>query len=143
MKIERLDRVGWPVYDVDAAMRYFSDLLGITIKELPPERIEVVHRDSAVTNMKYGKHGISLVMDLFESIPPVSKEGVRTLMFRVSDLAEAKKDMAQRGIRLLTEVRITDSSYREAIYSGDDTHGTRIALCEYAAADVMLELFPG
>ena len=142
MKIERLDRAGSPVFDVDAAMRFFSDLLGITFEELPAERLEIKHHDPSVKGMKYGKHGISLVMDLFESIPSAPKEGVRTLMFKVSNLDDAIEEMQQKGIRLLTEVRIKDSSYKEAIFSGDDTHGTRFALCEYDANDVMSELFP-
>lgn len=63
-------------------------------------------------------------------------------MFKVSNLDDAIEEMQQKGIRLLTEVRIKDSSYKEAIFSGDDTHGTRFALCEYEAPDVMIELFP-
>jgi len=142
MKIERLDRAGSPVFDVDAAMGFFSDLLGIKFEELPADRLEITHHDPAVMGMKYGKHGISLVMDLFESDPPAPREGVRTLMFKVSDLDAAIAEMRRSGVRLLTEVRIKDSTYREAIFSGDDTHGTRFALCEYQAPDVMRELFP-
>ena len=43
MMIERLDRVGWPVFNVDETMKFFSDLFGITFEVLPAERIEVNH----------------------------------------------------------------------------------------------------
>lgn len=52
MMIERLDRVGWPVFNVDETMKFFSDLFGITFEVLPAERIEVEHHDSAVRGMR-------------------------------------------------------------------------------------------
>ena len=45
MIIERLDRAGWPVFNVDEAIRFFSDLLGIKFEILPAERLEVKHHD--------------------------------------------------------------------------------------------------
>ena len=139
MKIERLENIGVDVKNLDEAARLFSDLLGIQlvntdwlVKDRGWKKTVTEHGDRT-----YEETDIKLAMDrtgvleLIESDPPVEKEGLRSIQFKVSNLEEAKAEMKQKGIRLVGELEV--GGLKEALYSCEDLCGIRLALIEYDA----------
>ena len=144
MKIEKLEPVGVNVKNLDEAVKLFSDILGTTFVELSDVKGEKTVTEHAELPFEETKVKIAIdrtgFLALVESIPPMKKEGVRSLHFKVPDIEQAKAEMKQKGIRLTADVKV--GSMKEAIFSTADAHGVRLILNEYEAptfVDAMLE----
>jgi catechol 2,3-dioxygenase-like lactoylglutathione lyase family enzyme len=144
MKLEKLERVVLAVKNLDDAENFFSDLFGIkffrTTDKIARGEIKITRKftEHAVSSLKdfqrrptFSAEGI----ELLETIPPVEKEGIRSLCFKVSNLEEGKAEMKKKGFRLVEEVEI--GGVKEAIYHPDDFHGIRIILNEFDAPDIV------
>ena len=68
-------------------------------------------------------------IELFQTIPPPEKEGIRSVAFRVDNIEEAKERFQEKGIRMVSHETI--GGFKGAIFSADDLHGMRLILCEY------------
>ena len=142
MKVERMETLGVNVKNLDEAIRFFSDLLGITfVKRVEgASKREVViteHADRAFEEIKL-KNALDRTgfLELIESDPPVQKEGIRSIHFKVPDIEEAKAEMKRKGIRLIKDVEFKDvklGGLKEAIFHPDDVYGIRLCLVEYEA----------
>ena len=75
------------------------------------------------------KKGFTLV----ETEPPTEKEGLRSLLLKVSDLEQAKAEMDSHGITQTAEATL--GGQREVMYSADDCHGVRLVLIDYDDPD--------
>ncbi|MFC2017525.1 VOC family protein [Chloroflexota bacterium] len=141
MKIEKIEGVSVNVKNLDEAVKLFSDILGITFvdfTDVPAEKTVTEHADRPFEQAKTGKGGgMKVALDragymmLIEMDPPLEKEGLRTLRFKVPNLEQAKAEMKRKGIRLLAEAKV--GGMREAIFSHDDLHGIRLVFQEYEA----------
>ncbi|MFC1993618.1 VOC family protein, partial [Chloroflexota bacterium] len=103
----------------------FLDLANVTDERTIPEHadhtLEETKRRAAIDRTGF--------MELIESDPPEEKEGLRALLFKVSDLEQAKAEMKKKGIRLAAEIKW--GATKEAIYDARDLHGIRLGLVEY------------
>src|SRR4030042_3241707 len=99
MKFEKLERVVLAVKNLDDAEKLFSDLFGIKFFRTTDK----IARGEIKITRKFTEHAVSALKDfqrrpafsaegieLLETIPPVEKEGIRSLCFKVSNLEEAK-----------------------------------------------------
>ena len=74
-------------------------------------------------------------LELIEWNPPVEKEGLSNIHFKVPDLEQAKAEMKRQGIRLVEE--IIDVNFKEAVFHSDDLCGVTLCLVEYNANDLL------
>jgi predicted enzyme related to lactoylglutathione lyase len=126
MKIEKLDRVATTVEHLDEAIKFFSDLLGITFDKLPSGKVAI--SPSGLELLEVGSTLPNLSL-------PAKNEGVYCFHFKVSDLEQAKAEMEKKGIRLLREINL--GTLKELIYSPDDLHGITLVLVEYKTPKVI------
>ena len=146
MKVERMETIVVNVKNPDEAIRFFSDLLGITfVKRVEgASKREVViteHADCAFEEINI-KNALDRTgfLELIESDPPVETEGIRSIHFKVPDIEEAKAEMKRKGIRLIKDIEFKDvklGGLREAIFHPDDVYGIRLCLVEYEAATLV------
>jgi catechol 2,3-dioxygenase-like lactoylglutathione lyase family enzyme len=120
MRIEKIDRVVFGVKDLDAEMRFLSNLLDLRLDRLTPEPV-VRGRKLAVAISTLG-------IELHE-VPPSESEGFRRLHLKVTDVEEAKADMERKGIRIDNQIII--GGLRELLLNEHDCHGIRIGLIGY------------
>ena len=134
MEIEKMDLVAVDVDNLEEAMRFFSDILGVTFVNLGPPNIQKATTEHT-PSPTYETAKLKIAMDrrgfleLIESDPPVGKEGLRNIHFKVPDIEKAKAEMEQKGARLIADIRI--GGLKEAIFSPEDCHGIRFCLVEY------------
>ena len=151
MKIEKLDRIVMYVENIDEAKERFSKLLGITFEEIPAEGVEPAKLEPGPKALELaanqpppeprGRVRVAISpagLELMEgdiSTMPGQTEGIRCMHFKVSDYEEAKAEMEEKGVPLLTD--ITLGKLREAIYHPDDLHGAMMGLVWYPTATAM------
>ncbi|MFC2062838.1 VOC family protein [Chloroflexota bacterium] len=138
MKVEKIDLVALDVIDIGKAAKLLGEIFETefdNLEELLREKNAKSNQTvTGYANREFEKAPIKLYLspigiELIETIPPLEREGIRTIAFKVENLEEAKEEMAKKGIRLLKE--ITAGSFKEAIYHPDDLFGMRLALFEY------------
>jgi catechol 2,3-dioxygenase-like lactoylglutathione lyase family enzyme len=138
MEVERLGTIGINVKDLDKAIARFSDLFGLDfIKPAGPPPQKPGGSEKPKMRIALDRTGYFV---LAQSDPPTDTEGLRSLHLKVKDLEQAKKEMQQKGVRLLSEVE--EPGFKEAIFAAEDLHGVRLALVEYTApnqVDIILK----
>ncbi len=144
MKIEKIDRVVINVKDLVEAEGFFSDLFKTAFDEYADRIMKgEVKRERILTEYadpSFEERGLKVAhspigLELIETIPSLEKEGVRSIVLKVTDLEEAKAEMKRKGVRLLVEVKL--GGLREAIFCPDDLHGVRLCLAEYQTPTVI------
>ena len=137
MKVEKLERVVIGVKNLDEALKFFSGVLNISFDIIPMDtevkRTATTTKDEErkiyPTKLAISPLGLALV----ETDPPPEKEGLRSLLLKVSDLEQAKAKMESKGITKTAEATI--GGQKEAIYNADDCHGVRVVLIDYDTPD--------
>ena len=137
MKIEKIEPVGVNVKNLDEAVKLFSDILGTTFVNLSDakgEKTVTEHADPALdkTKLKLAADRRGLLL-LVESDPPLEKEGLRSIRFKVPDIEQAKAELKQKGIRHIADLKV--GSIKGATFSADDLHGVRLVLVEYEGSN--------
>ncbi len=147
MKIEKLDRVVVYVDDFEAAMKTFSELLGIDFDEIPsegvePRRVEPGPGAADATGERrrpaagLGRVGISRAgLELIQALPPGTPPQVACFHFKVADYEGAKAEMEQKGVPLMTDISL--GTLREAIYRPTGPDGPMLGLVAYDEPYVM------
>ena len=134
MEIEKMDNVCISVNNLEEAIKLYSSLLDtkFIILDTKVEKNVSKHGNSAAELAR-----IRIAMDtkgyleLVEYTPPVQKEGLRNIHFKVRDLEKAKAEMKKKGLRLMVDARV--GGLKEAIFHPDDMFGVRFCLVEYDA----------
>ncbi|MFC2018878.1 VOC family protein [Chloroflexota bacterium] len=133
MKVEKLDRVAIWVEDIDKAIELYSSLLGITFDKMP-EHAPSSRKDIKAIRMAVSPAGL----ELLQTVPPLQTEGVRSVVFKVADIEQAKAEMKEKGFPLLVDVK--RGGLKEAIFGSvlgsDNARGARLVLVEYEAPTV-------
>jgi catechol 2,3-dioxygenase-like lactoylglutathione lyase family enzyme len=140
MKIERLERVGVNVKNLDEAIKLFSRVLGTTFFKAQVENLERTftehagraYKETKITKVAMDRTGF---LELLESTPPVAKEGLDNIHFKVPNLKQAKAEMKREGIRLVEEIE--GPHFKEAVFHSDDLCGVTLCLVEYDANDML------
>ncbi len=126
-----LNHVGVAVPDIDKAIAFYRDVMGVTDitepKHLPPQGVTY-----AFVNLPSGQ--VELIQPYGDKSPIIKflernpKGGQHHICFEVEDINEASLIMAERGMRVLNEPRI-------------GAHGTLVVFLHPAdAGGVLIEL---
>jgi methylmalonyl-CoA epimerase len=130
--LEDLSHIGIAVEDLDQALSFYRDMLGLKeleVKELPDRGIKVAILDSGNTRI-----------ELLEGIRPDSAisrfiqkrgAGIHHLCFEVKDIEKSLKELSSNGIRLIDkEARPGAEGKPVAFVHPASTHGVLLELEE-------------
>ncbi len=142
MKVINIGAVTINVKDLDEAIKRFSDVLGLTFVKLPGPGSSMkrigTDQQSERSKMKVAIDRTGY-LELVESVPPVEKEGISNIHFRVSDIEQATEELTRKGLRLIATVD-DPVGFKEAVFAPDNMHGVPLLLVEYSGpvlADVL------
>lgn len=149
MKVERMEVIGVNVKDLDKAMQFFSEVLGIQFRhfkfgqDVKVEASPVDAADSKTLSFDGTRIAIDPTgyLELIQANPPTAQEGLRNMHFKVSDMDEAKAEMQRRGVRVVADTVV--GGLREVILHPDDVFGIRLCLTEYDAPTMIDALLQG
>ena len=133
MKVERIDRIAVAVHDIDKAIAFFSDLLGIEF-DLP-----VAEPESIGLKGVYSSLGLELVAPLGRGPDWLARslekrgQGVNALVIKVNNLEEAVAHFQSRGVQPVSPLPPPGPGLREVSFHPKDTFGVQIILCDYQA----------
>jgi methylmalonyl-CoA/ethylmalonyl-CoA epimerase len=132
MKVKHIDHIGVAVKGIEAAGKFYTDILGLKIAE--------------VENVADQKVNVAFIpiadseVELLESTDPdgpVAKyihargEGVQHVAFRVENIEEALAELKEKGVRLIDqEPRNGAGGARIAFIHPKETNGVLVELCE-------------
>ena len=132
MKVLHIDHIGIAVKDLGKAGKFYSDILGIPVKEE-----EVVEEQKVrVAFLPITDSEIEL-LESTEPDGPVAKfidargEGIQHMAFRVENIEEALEEMKAKGVRLIDEKpRIGAGGAKIAFIHPKETNGVLVEICE-------------
>jgi len=126
-----MDRIVAAVADLEKAVDFFSDLLGIDF-DLPVEEF-----DSLGVRGVSSSFGLQLESplgwgpNLMQKFIEDKGEGVFAFVFKVDSIEEGIKHFRERGLEVVNDWR--GGGLRQAFFHPKDTYGVQIALAEYKA----------
>ena len=148
MEIEKMEILGFDVTNLEEAIEKFSDLLGTTFHNFGEgETLNLKKNLTGHANLQYEKASAKAAIDhrgfieLVESVPPVEKDSIRNIHFKVSNFEEAIEEVMSKGYRLVANLRI--GGLREAVFHPDDLCGVRLCLVEYKEATLVDAMLAG
>ena len=132
MQALKLDHIGIAVKDIETALKFYSDMLGLTL-----EGEEVISEQKVRTAfLPIGDTEVEL-LESTEPDGPVAKfiekkgEGIQHIAFKVNDIEAALKELEEKGIRLIdTKPRIGAGNKKIAFLHPKDTFGVLVELSE-------------
>jgi len=132
MKIKHIDHIGVAVKGIEAAGRFYTDILGLKIADI-----------EAVADQKVNVAFIPITdseVELLESTDadgPVAKyieargEGVQHVAFRVENIDAALAELKEKGVRLIDQTpRNGAGGAKIAFIHPKETNGVLIELCQ-------------
>lgn len=130
--IEKLDHIGIAVKDLDEALKFYTDALGLKctrIEEVEGQMVKIAFLPAGGLNL-----------ELLQATDPESAiakfiekrgEGIQHIAFKVKDIEEAVKILKQKGVELIDAIpRKGAHGSKIAFLHPKSTHGTLIELCE-------------
>ncbi len=130
--IKKIDHIGIAVKDMDAALKFYEDVLG-----MKAEGTEVVEEQKVKT--AFIPTGESEVELLESTSPdgPIAKyiekkgEGIQHIAYRVDDIEKALEELKAKGVKLIDEKpRRGAGGAKIAFLHPKATFGTLVELCE-------------
>ncbi|MEA1935930.1 MAG: methylmalonyl-CoA epimerase [Thermodesulfobacteriota bacterium] len=132
MEILRIDHVGIAVSNMDEALKFFEDALGLKASEI--ETVEEQKVRVAFLPVPGSE------LELLESTAPdgpIAKyiekkgQGVQHVALRVTNIEEALKELKERGVRLIDETpRRGAGGAKIAFVHPKETYGIMLELCQ-------------
>ena len=130
--VNKIDHLGIAVKDLDVALKFYEDVLGIKCVET-----EVVEDQKVKTAfLPIGDTEIELLESTSEDGPiarHIEKrgEGIQHIAFKVDDIEKALEELKSKGIRLIDEKpRKGAGGAMIAFLHPKSTHGVLIAICQ-------------
>jgi len=130
---EKIDHIGIAVRDLDRALRFYRDQLGLELKEI--EEVDEQKVKIAMVPVSESK------LELLESTDPAGPvgkfiakkgEGFHHISFRVSGLEDKLKRLKEQGVELIDhEPRYGAGGAKVAFLHPRSTGGILIELCEH------------
>ncbi|MEA4883896.1 MAG: methylmalonyl-CoA epimerase [Clostridia bacterium] len=130
--IKSVDHIGIAVSDLDAAIRVYTDTLGIALngaETVPEQKVRVAFLPAGETEIE--------LLESTDPEGPIAKfiekkgEGIQHIAFRVDDIDAALEEMKAKGVRLIDEKpRYGAGGARIAFLHPKSTGGVLIELCE-------------
>jgi methylmalonyl-CoA/ethylmalonyl-CoA epimerase len=132
MQALKLDHIGIAVKDISTALKFYADILGLTL-----EGEEVISEQKVRTAfLPIGDTEVEL-LESTEPDGPVAKfiekkgEGIQHIAFKVNDIEAALKELEEKGIRLIDKKpRIGAGNKKIAFLHPKDTFGVLVELSE-------------
>lgn len=132
MKVLKIDHVGVAVKNLEAARKFYEDVLGLAVTDIE----EVKEQRVRVAFIPTGDSEIEL-LESTDPEGPVAKfiesrgEGMQHIALRVDNIEAALAGLKDKGIRLIDEVpRYGAGGARIAFIHPKATLGTLVELCE-------------
>lgn len=130
--IKKVDHVGVAVNNLEEALKFYTDMLGLTL-----EGVEVVEDQKVkVAFLPVGDSEIEL-LESTDPEGPIAKyiekkgEGIQHIAFRVDDIEKALEEMKRKGVRLIDEKpRYGAGGAKIAFLHPKSTHGVLVELSE-------------
>lgn len=135
-----IDHVGIAVADLDAAIAWYHDHLGMVVVH------EEVNEDQEIREAMLTPWGASLDSAMLQVMAPLNESsviakfldkrgpGIQQLAYRVSDLDQLSKRLREQGVRLLYDApRRGTSNSRINFIHPKDAGGVLIELVEHAS----------
>ncbi|MDD2446920.1 MAG: methylmalonyl-CoA epimerase [Tissierellia bacterium] len=130
--VNKIDHLGIAVKDLDEALKFYEDVLGIKCVET-----EVVEDQKVKTAfLPIGDTEIELLESTSEDGPiarHIEKrgEGIQHIAFKVDDIEKALEELKSKGIRLIDEKpRKGAGGAMIAFLHPKSTHGVLIEICQ-------------
>lgn len=119
--------------DLDAAVKRYSEVLGVAPSLLPPERY--AYSGLRGVRFRLGNVAISLVASEEASSPiarflAVRGEGVNHISLEVTDIEQAMKDWAAKGVSFASDAPLDFSGGQVIFAHPKSLHGVQIALVQ-------------
>lgn len=145
MAVIRFGHLGICVADLDAALRFWRDLLGfraLSRTDVRGELADKLLRLQGVdqTTVFVERDGVRLALFAFRSpkavggeVRPMNARGMAAIMLRVDDLEATVADIRRAaipGVRILDETRTDYPAYRSKLVFLTDPDGTLVELVE-------------
>ncbi len=130
---DKIDHIGIAVKDLEKAIRFYRDQLGLELKgieEVEEQKVKVAFFPVKESNLE--------LLESTDPSGPVSKfiekrgEGFHHLSFRVSDLEGKLRQLKDQGIQLIDEKpRYGAGGAKIAFLNPKSTGGILIELCQH------------
>ncbi len=130
--IKKIDHVGIAVKDIDAAIKFYEDMLGLKVTEIE----EVAEQKVKVAFLPTGDSEVELLQSTTPDGPIArfiekNGEGIQHIAFRVENLEEKLQQLKDAGVRLIDEKpRRGAGGANIAFLHPKSTFGTLVELCE-------------
>ena len=132
MKIKHIDHIGIAVKSIEQAGKFYTEILGLTIKEIE----NVADQKVNVAFLPITDSEIEL-LESTEPDGPIAKyinargEGIQHIAFRVENIEHAQAELKEKGIRLIDQTpRIGAGGAKIAFLHPKATSGVLVELCE-------------
>ncbi len=132
MKIKHIDHIGIAVKDIESALSFYRDALGLKLEE-----IEVVEEQKVKVAFLPISEGEFELLETTEEDGPVAKfiekngEGIQHIALRVENLEECLAELKSKGVRLIDEKpRKGAGGAKIAFLHPKSTGGILLELCE-------------
>lgn len=132
MELNYIEHIGIAVKDLDSAIKYYEEVLGLecySIEEVADQKVKTAF-------FKIGQTKIEL-LESTSPDGPIGKfiekkgEGIHHLAFAVNNIESQLEDAAQKGVRLIDEKpRKGAEGLDIAFLHPKSTHGVLTELCE-------------
>jgi len=132
MKVKHIDHIGVAVKSLDEAGRFYTDVLGLEIKEVET----VADQKVKVAFIPITDSEVEL-LESTEPDGPVARhidsrgEGIQHIAFCVENIEQALEEMKAKGIRLIDQKpRVGAGGAKIAFIHPKETHGVLVEICE-------------
>jgi len=131
--IKKIDHIGIVVKNLDAQVKYYSELLGLKCSGIE----EVVDQKIKVAMFPVGETRIELLQPTSPESPIArflekNGEGIHHIAFQVADLNEQLKKLVEKDVQLIDEKpRPGAGGHKIAFLQPKSTFGVLTELCEH------------
>jgi len=132
MKIKHIDHIGIAVKSIEKGGKFYTDILGLTIKEIE----NVADQKVNVAFLPITDSEIEL-LESTDPEGPIAKyiesrgEGIQHIAFRVDDIEEALDELRKKGVRMIDDKpRGGAGEAKIAFIHPKETNGVLVEICE-------------
>jgi methylmalonyl-CoA/ethylmalonyl-CoA epimerase len=132
-KIKRIDHIAIVVEDIDSALGFWSEALGLELDHVE----DIPEQKSIVAFLPAGGSEVELVKPTTDDsgVARYLKKrgpGMHHICFEVDDIEAALTHLKGKGVRLINETPITSADGKKlAFVHPESTHGVLVELYEY------------
>jgi methylmalonyl-CoA/ethylmalonyl-CoA epimerase len=132
MKIKHIDHIGIAVKSIEQAGKFYSDILGLTIKDIE----NVADQKVNVAFFPITDSEIEL-LESTDPDGPIAKhikargEGIQHIAFCVDNIEEALDELRKKGVRMIdNKPRRGAGNAKIAFIHPKETNGVLVEICE-------------